>query len=134
MRLRIYLEPLTYAPPRNLPPSSPISLAGNSSLKGGSLSKQDRFFPSKAPFNYVSAFVGSCPDLEILKKLGEDYSYRVPLENERLWMILEPGLHVIPLLWFDFGFSLPMHPFFGVVYEALGCGIAQLSPNSLNPS
>ena len=53
------------------------------------------------------------------------------MENERLWMSPEPGLHVVPLLWFDFGFRLPMHPFFGVVYEALGCGIAQLSPNSL---
>ena len=95
------------------------------------LSDHDRFFASKGPFNYESAFVGAHPDLEILKDLGEGYSYRVPLENEQLWMSPQPGLHAIPLLWFDFGFYLPMHPFFGVVYEALGCGIAQLSPNSL---
>ena len=46
-------------------------------------------------------------------------------------MTPDPGVHAIPLLWFNFGFQLPMHPFFGVVYEALGYGITQLSPNSL---
>ena len=59
------------------------------------------------------------------------YSYRIPWEDERLWMTPEPGLHAIPTLWFDFGFRLPMHPFFSVMYEALGCGFAQLTPNSL---
>ena len=119
------LEPLSHAP------QVPISLGVHSGLGEGSFSDPDRFFASRASFNYVSVFVGSFPDLDVLKGLGEGYTYRVPLESERLWMTPEPGLHAIPLLWFEFGFQLPMHPFFGVMYEALGCGIAQLSPNSL---
>lgn len=46
-------------------------------------------------------------------------------------MMLEFGYHGIPLIWFEYGFRLPMHPFHLEVYEALGCGIAQLAPNSL---
>ena len=72
------LAPLIRTPP------GPVSLGGNSGLGGGSFSDQDRFFASKTSFNYVSVFVGSLPDLDVLKGLGEEYTYRVPLESERL--------------------------------------------------
>lgn len=38
-------------------------------------------------------------------------------------------MHGIPLILFDYGLCLPMHPFHLTFYEAVGCGIAQLVPN-----
>lgn len=46
-------------------------------------------------------------------------------------MIPEFGMHGIPLILFEYGLHLPMHPFHLSLYEAIGCGVAQLVPNAV---
>lgn len=46
-------------------------------------------------------------------------------------MILEFGMQGIPLILFEYGLRLPLYPFHLAIYEAIGCGIAQLVPNSV---
>ena len=49
-----------------------------------------------------------------------------------MWMTPEVGFHAVHMIWFDYGFRLPMHPFFLSIYKAIGCGLAQLAPNSVS--
>lgn len=51
----------------------------------------------------------------------------VPKPGDPVWLMPEYGMHVIPFVYFEYGLRLPMHPFHLAVYEALGCGIAQLT-------
>lgn len=46
-------------------------------------------------------------------------------------MIPEYGMHGIPFIMFEYGLRLSMHPFYLVMYEVIGCGIAQLAPNAV---
>ncbi|KAL8092535.1 hypothetical protein AgCh_034701 [Apium graveolens] len=69
--------------------------------------------------------------LESYVDLANGYRYRVPTTDERVWMMPEYGMHGIPLILFHFGLQLPMHPFFLAMFEAIGCGVSQLTPNSL---
>lgn len=43
----------------------------------------------------------------------------------------QKGWQAIPLLFFELGFRLPMHPLFSALLELLGCGVAQLAPNAV---
>lgn len=60
---------------------------------------------------------------------GNGYRHRILKANNRVWMIPEYGVHGIPLILFDYGLRLSMHPFYLAMYEAIGCGVAQLVPN-----
>lgn len=63
--------------------------------------------------------------------LANGYVYRVPKAEHRVWMMLEYGFQAILMLSFQLDFNLSMHPFHFIVYDALGCGVSQLSPNIL---
>lgn len=41
------------------------------------------------------------------------------------------GMHDIPMCHFEYRLRLSMHPFHLCIFEFIGCGIAQLSPNSV---
>ncbi|KAL8126296.1 hypothetical protein AgCh_013546 [Apium graveolens] len=62
--------------------------------------------------------------------LNNGYRYRVPTADERVWMMPEFGMYGIPLILFHFGLRLSMY-FFKAMYEAIGCGVGQLAPNSV---
>ena len=55
----------------------------------------------------------------------------MPGQGDRMWMTPEVGFHSVHMIWFDYGFRLPMHPYFLSIYEAIVCGLAQLAPNSV---
>lgn len=59
------------------------------------------------------------------------YRRRIPRVEDRVWMMPEYGMHGIPLILFDYGLRLPMHPFQLAMYESIGCGMAQLVPNAV---
>lgn len=62
---------------------------------------------------------------------GNGYRYHMPWVGDRVWMMPECGMHGVPLIMFEYGLRLPMHPFLLAMYEAIGCGIAQLMPNAV---
>ncbi|KAL8124826.1 hypothetical protein AgCh_012471 [Apium graveolens] len=59
------------------------------------------------------------------------YYHRVPTADERVWMMPEFEMHGVKMIILQFGLRLPMHSFFLTMYEAIGCGLGQLTPNSI---
>lgn len=44
-------------------------------------------------------------------------------------MMPKYGMQGVPLILFDYGHRFSMHQFHLAMYEAIGCGVAQLVPN-----
>lgn len=89
-------------------------------------------FGNNIAFNHPSVFSSRPVNYEELNEcvdLKNGYKCVVPRADDRVWMMLEFGMHDIPWIWFEFGLTLPMHPFYQCMYEQIGCGGAQLSPN-----
>lgn len=61
-----------------------------------------------------------------LVNFTNQYHHRVPSVNDRVWMMPEYGMQGIPLILFEYGLRVPMHPFHLAMYEAIGCGVAYL--------
>ena len=62
--------------------------------------------------------------------LGTTYTHHLPSEGDRIWRSPKARWHAVPSVFFDFGLRIPMHPFLPLLFDALGCGFAQLTPNS----
>ena len=94
-----------------------------------------KLFRAKPAFNYRSIVEeGSTELLEKLENgcdLASGYEYHLPRGRDRLWHTPKEGWQGVPLIFFDMGFRLPMHPLFAAVYRVLCCGIAQLAPNAI---
>ncbi|XP_074366918.1 uncharacterized protein LOC141707587 [Apium graveolens] len=91
-------------------------------------------FPRGSSLDYISHFSNhrlNMAKLESWVDLKNGYKLRVPTPDERMWVMPEFGIHGIPLIMFEYGLRLPMHPFHLAMYEAIGCEVAQLSPNSV---
>ena len=101
----------------------------------GEMSLDDaRLFKSRAFFNCNSVITPRSSELDNLGRycdFGLGYSYHLPQAGDCMWNPSVKGWQAIPLLFFELGFRLPMHPLFSAVFEVLGCGIAQLSPNAV---
>ncbi|KAK1380738.1 hypothetical protein POM88_027482 [Heracleum sosnowskyi] len=90
-------------------------------------------FGNKPQMNVSSVYYN--PSIKV--KLGKGwvdlsttgYLCDIPNHGDRLWRMPEYGMHRILLIYFNYGFRLPMHPFFLVIFEAIGCGVAQMTPN-----
>lgn len=128
-----------------LPEDGEIGIGGGFSAIGNESPGEDisfvdggkikiKFFSSKAPFNCPSAFVGDSLDRQSFSAycdFSQGYRVHPTKASDRMWMSPKIGWQAIPTLWFEYGLRLPMHPFFLSVLEALGCGVAQLSPNAV---
>lgn len=93
-----------------------------------------RLFSSKPSFNQPGILSPDLPEFAALKEYcGDDgvYTLHLPREGDRLWHMPQKGWQAIPLLFFELGFRLPMHPLFSALFELLGCGVAQLAPNAV---
>lgn len=93
-----------------------------------------RLFRSKPSFNQRSIITADSPEFAALQEYcGTDgvYSLHLPGERDRIWHMPQKGWQAIPLLFFELGFRLPMHPLFSALLELLGCGVAQLAPNAV---
>ena len=91
-------------------------------------------FASKASYNCRSIYLVEEVNWTYLRScvaLGNGYDCRVPERDDRMWKMPQVGYQAVPMIWFEYGFRLPMHPFFLSMYEALGCGLAQLAPNAI---
>lgn len=116
-------------------------LVGGSDLDGGFsgggevvVENATGYFRACPSFNQRSSMTARSSAIKRLPQhccfdLG--YVHHLPRRTDKMWCPPREGWQAIPLLFFEYGFRLPMHPFFGVVYEALGCGLAQLSPNAI---
>ena len=101
------------------------------------ISSEDReLFRSKSFFNCNSILDPRSSDMEKFLsgkscdfKMG--FKYHFPQLRDCMWDPPQEGWQAIPLLFFELGFRLPMHPLFSAFLEALGCGIAQLTPNAV---
>ena len=92
-----------------------------------------RLFLSKDCLNWESEVVEGSPEVEKVEKcvtFGTTYKHHFPTEDDRIWRSPKAGWHAVPSIFFDFGLRIPMHPFLPLLFDALGCGFAQLSPNS----
>ena len=93
-----------------------------------------KLFSAKSTFNSRSIVKEGSSELAAFRNYcGSDGTYKcyAPRKNDRLWHMPKKGWQAIPLIFFELGFRLPMHPLFAAVYRVLGCGIAQLSPNAI---
>lgn len=89
-------------------------------------------FPRGCNLDHISYFSNHSLDVAKLGSwvnFSSGYRYREPGPLDRVWMMPEYGIHGIHLILFDYGLRLPMHLFHLAVYEAIGCGVAQLVPN-----
>lgn len=55
---------------------------------------------------------------------AHQYRYRNPKVGDWVLMIPEYGMHGVPLILFEYGLWLLMHPFQLAMYEAIGSGVA----------
>lgn len=93
-----------------------------------------KLFKSRSFFNCNSVITPRSPELDNLGRycdFGLGYTYHFPQPGDSMWDPPVRGWQAIPLIFFELGFRLPMHPLFSAVFEVLGCGIAQLSPNAV---
>lgn len=101
------------------------------------ISHKDReLFRSKPFFNCNSVLNPRSSDMEKFLSgkfcaFDMGFSYHFPQPGDCMWDPPQPGWQAIPLLFFELGFHLPMHPLFSAVLQVLGCGIAQLAPNAV---
>ncbi|KAL8125920.1 hypothetical protein AgCh_013286 [Apium graveolens] len=89
-------------------------------------------FESNKFFNCSSEYSEKSIDHDQISKYCSFYdSFAVfsPSVTDRMWTPFHPSRHVIPDIYFEDGFGLPMHPFYLFVFEALECGLSQLVPN-----
>lgn len=111
------------------------SLLSSSSKLNSDLSKSTlKLFSSNTSFNSPSKYANALLDLEALSEYCDfdgGYSIFPPLESDRMWTFVKPGRHAIPDLFFEYGFRLPMHPFYVTVLDTFCCGIGQLAPNAI---
>ncbi|KAL8088738.1 hypothetical protein AgCh_038503 [Apium graveolens] len=116
------------------PPLSPRTLAYREKVLQESRELGILEFPRGCSLDYISQFsnhklkmtkLGSWVDLK------NGYRLRIPAADDRMWVMTEFGMHGVPLIMFEYGLRLPMHLFHLAMYDAIGCGIAQLSPNSV---
>lgn len=120
--------------PRKSPPLSPETLACRENVVCESFALGRLEFPEGCNLDYISYYTNRSIDL---RKLGSwvdfdnGYRHRAPRVEDRVWMIPEFGMQGIPLIMFEYGLRLLVSPFHLAMYEAIGCGIAQLVPNAV---
>lgn len=86
-------------------------------------------FESNRSLNHPSQYSKSSLDLDMLTQYCafSGGSSVFPLSNtDRMWDSPRPGLHAILDIYFEYGFRLPMHPIYLLVFEAFCCGLGQL--------
>ena len=113
----------------DLPDDEPAGVAPSDGVSREARS----LFLSKDCLNWESEVVEGSPEVEKVKKcvtFGTTYKHHLPTEEDRIWHSPKAGWHAVPSIFFDFGLRIPMHPFLPLLFDALGCGFAQLSPNS----
>lgn len=93
-----------------------------------------KFFSVRPSFNCRTTMTVKSSEIRSLRRyccFSMGYVHHLPRRCDKMWCPPQAGWQSVPLLLFNYGFRLPMHPFFVVVYEALGCAIAQLSPSAV---
>lgn len=98
-----------------------------------SVEADSELFLSKACLNWGSCVVEGSAESGLVEKnviFGTTYSHHLPAEGNRIWRSPQTGWHAVPSVFFEFGLRIPMHPFLPHLFDALGCGFAQLTPNS----
>lgn len=117
---------------RESPPLSPGTQAYRESVLRESLELGREEFPEGCNPGYISHYINHNVNLKKLRSWVDfttRYRYRKPEVGDRVLMMPEFGMHGIPLILFDYGLRLLMHPFHLAMYEAIRCGVAQLVPN-----
>lgn len=112
--------------------SDEVDLKDDSPSGGYALSAIE-LFSSQPCLNRVSCVTPGSPEADQLRKcvdFGNTYTCHFPSSDDRIWVSPRPGWQAVPIIFFTFGLRIPMHPFLPLLFEALGCGFAQLSPNS----
>lgn len=120
--------------PREPEPLSPQTLEFRQRVVIESLNLGREEFPQGCPLDYISHFTNHVVDrnkLSLWVDFENNYRYRMPIAEDRVWMMPKYGIHGVPLILFEYGLRLPMHPFHLAMYEVIGCGITQLVPNAI---
>lgn len=115
-------------------PLSPRTLDLRSEVIRLAKEEGDKKFADKPSLTYSSMYATrpvNCDLLDSLVDLRNGWRCTIPKPEDPVWFMPEYGMHGIPFLYFEFGLRLPMHSFHLAIYEALGCGIAQVTPNSI---
>lgn len=116
------------------PPLSPRILALQRRLVDEGNVVATAEFHDKPNLGYSSYFVNHGIDWNILQSwvdFGNGYRHQAPSSSDRILQILEFGMHGISLVHFSYGFRLSMHPFHLIILEAVGRGVARITPNSM---
>lgn len=98
-----------------------------------SVEEGSELFLSKPCLNWESCVTDDSVEFGLVGKcvtFGTTYTHHFPSEKDRIWRSPQAGWHAVPSVFFEFGLRIPMHPFFPLLFDALGCGFAQLTPNS----
>lgn len=115
------------------PPFSPRTIADRQKIVDDALVAGSAELRDKPNLNYASIFVDRPLNVDVgaWVDLKNDHRCKVPLAKDRIWEMPEYGMQGIPMVHFELGLRLPMHPFHLAIFEAVGCGISQLTPNSM---
>lgn len=116
------------------PPLSPRTVEIREAVVRESFNLGQEEFPEGCNLDYISHYTNHSVNWIKVRSwvdFGNGYRHRVPGAGDRVWMMPEYGMQGIPLILFEYGLRLSMHPFHLAMYEAIGCGVAQLVPNSV---
>ncbi|KAK1377986.1 hypothetical protein POM88_024730 [Heracleum sosnowskyi] len=115
------------------PPLTPGTVAEREREVEESLVAGQLEFGDNTSFNVSSIFSNPSMRVDVNKNWVDlsvgGYRCDIPNPDDRIWNMPKYGMHGIPLIHFDYGLRLPLHPFFLCMFEAVGCGIAQMTPN-----
>lgn len=116
------------------PPLSPRTVASREAVVRESFDLGQEEFLEGCHLNYICHYINHLVNWVKVKSwvdFRNGYRHRVSEVGDRVWMMPEYGMQGIPLILFEYGLRLPLHPFHLAIYEAIGCGIAQLVLNSV---
>lgn len=116
------------------PPLSPHTVRARAKVVAAAAAFGANYFYNKPNLCYTSVYASRRVDWEKMNLWVDGsvgYRCEVPSVGAHMWESPEFGMHGIPKIHFEFGLRLPMHPFHLAVFEALGCGVAQIVPNSI---
>lgn len=87
-------------------------------------------FGDKPNLGYPSVYTNR-PINTAWVSLSDRYHCVISLHSNKIWGMPKFEMHRILLIYFEYGLRLSMHPFHLTVYKEVGCGVAQLTPNSV---
>lgn len=109
--------------PSVITPMSPHTLATRANVVRECTELGRLEFPRGCHLDHISYFCNHSIEVGKLGSwvnLSGGYRYRAPTPEDRVWMMPEYGMHGIPLILFEYGLRLRMHPFISLCTRLSG--------------